>query len=122
MLPATSLVTVTDETFADLVLASDRPVVLDFWAEWCPHCKSVSRNLADLAVEFGDRLRIATINYDEHPVTGRAYRVMSLPTLLIFRDGELAGGVVGARPKSQLRQLLSTYVEGRAPTISSMSP
>ena len=106
---ATSIVTVTDATFADVVLASDRPVVLDFWADWCPHCKTVSRTLADLAVEFGDRLRIATIDYDEHPVTGREYRVMSLPTLLVFRDGEVTGGIVGARAKSQLRQLLATY-------------
>ena len=103
---ATSIVTVTDETFADVVLASDRPVVLDFWADWCPHCKTVSRTLADLAVEFGDRLRIATINYDEHPVTGRAFRVMSLPTLLVFRDGEPVQQMVGARAKRRLLQEL----------------
>jgi thioredoxin 1 len=98
------IATVTDDTFAEAVLGSDRPVVVDFWAEWCPPCKAISRSLADLAEEFGDQLSVATVNFDENPDAGRAYGVMSLPTLLVFRQGEVVGSIVGARPKTYLRQ------------------
>ncbi|WP_329105604.1 thioredoxin [Micromonospora sp. NBC_01699] len=106
-----AVVTVTDDTFAALVLAADRPVVVDFWAEWCPPCRAISKSLGELADEFGDRMTVATINTDENPTTTRAYRIMSLPTLLVFRRGELVGSTVGARPKSHLRQALSTHIE-----------
>ncbi|MCO1594520.1 thioredoxin [Micromonospora sp. RHAY321] len=99
-----SLVTVTDDTFAELVLASDRPVVVDFWAEWCPPCKAIERSLAELAGEFGDRMVVAKLNSDENPAATRRYGVMSLPTLLVFRRGEVVGSTVGSRPKSYLRQ------------------
>jgi thioredoxin 1 len=107
-MPSDLLVTVTDETFDRDVLASDRPVVVDFWAEWCPPCKAVSRTLAELAGEFGDRLAIVTLNSDDNPRTARAYRVQSLPTLLVFRDGQVTGSVIGARPKSVLRETIGT--------------
>jgi thioredoxin 1 len=103
--------TVTDASFADSVLASERPVVLDFWAEWCPHCPAMARALADLAPELGDRVLLATIDYDANPEVGRAYRIMSLPTLLVFRDGEVVGTIVGARPKSRLRQSILDLIE-----------
>ncbi|GHJ49368.1 thioredoxin [Catellatospora sp. TT07R-123] len=101
------LTAVTDATFAELVLAADRPVVLDFWAEWCPSCARISSSLTELADEFGDRLPILAIDADANPETMRAYKVMSLPTLLVFRDGELAGSLVGARPKAALRIALA---------------
>jgi thioredoxin 1 len=104
-----SLVTVTDDTFAEAVLASDRPVVVDFWAEWCPPCKAISQSLAELAEEFGDRMIVATLNSDENPNATRAYRVMSLPTLLVFRQGEVVASIVGSRPKNYLRQTLSAH-------------
>jgi thioredoxin 1 len=104
-----SLVTVTDGTFADTVLASDRPVVVDFWADWCPPCKVISKSLAELAGEFGDRIVVTTLNSDENPEATRTYGVMSLPTLLVFRQGEVVGSIVGARPKSYLRQALSEH-------------
>jgi thioredoxin 1 len=106
-----SLVTVTDDTFAQTVLASDRPVVVDFWAEWCPPCKMISRSLAELAEEFGDRMVVAKVNSDENPNTTRTYSVMSLPTLLVFRQGEVVASIVGARPKSYLRQTLSAHAQ-----------
>jgi thioredoxin 1 len=106
-----SLVTVTDDTFADMVLASDRPVVVDFWAEWCPPCRTISRSLAELAEEFGNQVVMATLNSDDNPNTTRTYRVMSLPTLLVFRRGEVVGSIVGSRPKSYLRQALSAHAE-----------
>jgi thioredoxin 1 len=106
------LVTVTDDTFAQTVLASDRPVVVDFWAEWCPPCKMISRRLAELAEEFGERLVVATLNSDDNPKATRTYGVMSLPTLLVFRHGEVVGSIVGSRPKTHLRQVLSAALAG----------
>jgi thioredoxin 1 len=111
MLQHALLTTVTDDTFAELVLANDRPVVVDVWAEWCPPCKMISRSLAELADEFRDTVDVVTLNADENPVTARAYGVMSLPTLLVFRNGELTATQVGARPKTQLRQLLAAAAE-----------
>jgi thioredoxin 1 len=107
------LSTVTDASFAEVVLASDLPVVVDVWAEWCPPCGPVSKILAELADEFAGRLVVATLNYDENPVTGQAYRVMSLPTLLFFRRGEVVSSIVGARPKTYLRQAMAMHLEGR---------
>jgi thioredoxin 1 len=104
------LVTATDDTFAETVLASDRPVVVDFWAEWCPPCRLISKSLAELAEEFGDRMVIAKINSDENPESSRTYGVLSLPTLLVFRDGEVVGSIVGSRPKSQLREALGAHL------------
>lgn len=105
-----SLTTVTDATFDSAVLAADRPVVVDFWADWCPPCRAISRSLAELADEFAGRLDIATINSDENPETTRRYGVMSLPTLLVFDRGELVGSIVGARPKNHLRAALGRHV------------
>ncbi|MCX4474680.1 thioredoxin [Micromonospora sp. NBC_01655] len=102
---------VTDATFAETVLAADRPVVVDFWAEWCPPCLAVSRSLAELAGEFGERLRVVTVDTDENPATARAYGVMSMPTLLMFRGGEVVGSIVGARPKNHLRLSFARHLE-----------
>jgi thioredoxin 1 len=101
-----SLITVTDETFAETVLAADRRVVVDFWAEWCPSCTAISKSLGELAEEFDGRIVVAQLNSDENPQTTLTYRVMSLPTLLVFRQGQVVDTVVGARPKSYLRQAL----------------
>ncbi|MEV6521088.1 thioredoxin domain-containing protein [Longispora sp. NPDC051575] len=103
------LVTVTDETFAASVLASDLPVVVDFWAEWCPPCRKISHTLAELAVEFEGRMVFAALNSDENPRTTRDHRVMSLPTLLVFRGGVVVGSIVGARPKGYLRDALGAH-------------
>jgi len=105
------LVTVTDNTFTETVLASDRPVVVDFWAEWCPPCRVISKSLAELAEEFGERIGIVTLNSDDNPQTTRTYGVMSLPTLLVFRHGEVVGSIVGSRPKAYLRQALSAHAD-----------
>ncbi|RKN48467.1 thioredoxin [Micromonospora endolithica] len=107
-----SLTVVTDDTFASVVLAADRPVVVDFWAEWCPPCTAISRSLAELAEEFAGRMIVATLDTDENPETTRAHGVMSLPTLLVFHRGEVVGSIVGARPKHHLRQSLSRHLAG----------
>jgi thioredoxin 1 len=102
-----SLITVTDATFAEVVLSSSRPVVVDFWAEWCPPCRPVARILDELAAEFDGQVTVAKINSDENPEATRAYRVLSLPTLLFVRDGAVVRTIVGARPKSHFRQALT---------------
>ncbi|GAA3343277.1 thioredoxin [Amorphoplanes nipponensis] len=107
---ADPLTEVTDDTFAALVLGNPLPVVVDFWAEWCPPCGPVARTLAELAGEFPG-VAIMQLNADENPVTMRTYRVLSMPTLLFFRGGVVVHTIVGARPKSQLRQALSGAFE-----------
>jgi thioredoxin 1 len=106
-MPETDLITLTDATFADTVRDGGLPLVVDFWAEWCPPCGPMARTLAELAPEFAGRLRIAKLNADENPQTTRDYRVLSMPTLLFFTGGSLTGSLVGLRPKSVLRQALS---------------
>ncbi|HEY0697220.1 MAG TPA: thioredoxin [Micromonospora sp.] len=108
---AGTLITVTDASFAETVLAADRPVVVEVWAEWCPPCVKIAPILAELAAEFGDRMTIAKLNADENPQTTRAYRVVSVPTLLVFRGGEVVGTIVGAKPKAALRELILGYAE-----------
>ncbi|GAB2580361.1 thioredoxin [Paractinoplanes abujensis] len=93
---------VTDATFVSHVLQSDRPVLVDFWAEWCAPCKKVDPLLAEIAKEMGDKVEIVQVNIDENPETTRAYRVMSVPTLTIFKGGEPVSSVTGAKPKSAL--------------------
>ena len=102
---------VTDETFASTVLGSDRPVLVDFWAEWCPPCHRIAPVLVELAAEFGDSVRIVKLDSDNNPLVVRAYGVMSMPTLMMFRGGEAVGAIIGARPISQLREFIRTYVE-----------
>ena len=106
-----AVVPVTDGTFADTVLSSDLPVLVDVWAAWCPPCAAIARSLAELAGEFAGRARIVAVDADENPQTILGYQIRAMPTLLLFRGGELVGTVVGARPKSALRDLLTNLVE-----------
>ncbi len=97
---------VTDASFTSDVLQSETPVLVDFWAEWCAPCKKVSPLLEEIATEMGDRVRIVKVNIDENPETARAYRVMSVPTLTVFKGGQPVQSVAGARPKGDLVTLI----------------
>ncbi|MDQ7907039.1 thioredoxin [Phytohabitans sp. ZYX-F-186] len=97
---------VTDASFTSDVLQSETPVLVDFWAEWCAPCKKVSPLLEEIANEMGDRVRIVKVNIDENPETARAYRIMSVPTLTVFKGGQPVQSVAGARPKGDLVKLI----------------
>ncbi len=94
---------VTDETFSTDVLKSGKPVLVDFWAEWCGPCRSIAPSLEALAEEYGDKLEVVKVNIDENPMTPTQYGVRGIPTLLIFKDGQVAAQQVGAAPKSALK-------------------
>jgi len=99
---------VTDANFASDVLQADTPVLVDFWAEWCAPCRKVELVLEEIANEMGDKVRIVKMNIDENPETARTYRVMSVPTLTVFKDGEPVQSVAGAKPKSDLVRLIES--------------
>ena len=103
MIADTALVrSVTDETFERDVLAAPGPVLVDFWAQWCPPCHMIAPVLEKVALERAGVLTIMTMNYDENPVTGARYKVMSLPTLLLFTGGEPVASFIGAQPSARL--------------------
>ncbi len=99
---------VTDDTFDTDVLNSGKPVLVDFWAEWCGPCKQIAPSLEDMATDMGDKLTIAKLNIDENPSVPQKFNVRGIPTLMLFKDGELAATKVGALPKSKLYE----WVEG----------
>ena len=103
MITDTDLVrSVTDETFEQDVLTAPGPVLVDFWAQWCPPCHMIAPVLEKIALGRADALTIRSMDYDANPLTGARYRVLSLPTLLLFVDGEPVASIVGAQPKSRL--------------------
>ena len=100
-----SVQTITKENFDELVLRSDKPVLLDFWAPWCGPCRMVSPLVDEIAEERGD-IVVGKVNVDEQPELSMRFGVMSIPTLLVFKGGELVQTAVGARPKEELLALL----------------
>ena len=101
---------VTDATFPTDVLASDKPVLVDFWAEWCGPCKMVSPVLEEIANEHGEKLQIVKLNIDENPETARAYSVLSIPTMSVFQNGQVVKSIVGAKPKAALLRDLAEFL------------
>lgn len=107
---ATQPLTLTDESFEAAVAQSDEPVLVDFWAPWCGPCNMVAPVIEALAGEYEGKARIAKVNVDENPQVSRRLNIRSIPTLMVFKDGELVETVVGARPKAQLEELLEAHI------------
>ena len=99
---------VTDASFQSDVLESDKPVLVDFWAEWCGPCRMIGPALEEISEELSDKLTVAKINIDENPETPGQFGVRGIPTMILFKNGQAAAQKVGAAPKGQLQQ----WVEG----------
>ncbi|MGH3884579.1 MAG: thioredoxin [Pseudonocardiaceae bacterium] len=104
-----STVIVTDKSFADDVLGSDKPVLVDFWASWCGPCKMVAPVLEEIASEH-EKITIAKMDIDANPSTPRDYKIMSIPTMILFSDGKPVKQIVGAKAKDALLQDLADYI------------
>ncbi len=103
-----NIVHVTDDSFETDVLRSDQPVLVDYWAEWCGPCRMIAPIIDEVSSEYAGRLRVAKLNIDENPVTPPKFGIRGIPTLMIFRDGNVAATKVGAMSKSQL----TAFIDG----------
>lgn len=107
---AKNIITVNDSTFDEQVIASDLPVLVDFWAEWCGPCKMITPILEEISDEKDGKLTIAKLNVDDALNTARRYEVMSIPTLILFKEGQPVARIVGAKPKGQLLADLENHL------------
>ena len=102
--------TVTDATFDTEVLKSEKPVVVDYWAEWCGPCRMVAPVLEEIATEHADKINVVKINIDENPQVAQRYGILQIPTLNVFANGEVVKQVIGAKPKSALLKDLAEFI------------
>jgi thioredoxin 1 len=101
---------VTDSSFESDVLKSSKPVLVDYWAEWCGPCRQVAPVLAEIAKEYASKIDIVKLNVDENPEVVRTYGIMNIPTLTVFKDGQVVKEIVGAKPKSALLRELEEFL------------
>ncbi len=104
------IVQLADDTFEKEVLQADVPVLVDYWAEWCGPCKAIAPVLDEIADEYGDRLKIAKLNIDDNPDTPPAYGIRGIPTLMLFKNGEVEATKMGAVSKSQLTAFIDSNI------------
>jgi thioredoxin 1 len=104
------VVHITDASFEDQVVKAGKPVLIDFWAEWCGPCKMIAPMLDEIAAEYHDKLTIAKLNIDENPKTPQRFNVRSIPTLILFKNGRVEGQKVGTQRKSDLAAFLDSKI------------
>ena len=105
-----SIVQLSDDNFEEEVLKSSQPVLVDYWAEWCGPCKSIAPLLGEVANEYADKIKVAKLNIDDNPKTPPSYGIRGIPTLMLFKDGEVKSTKVGALSKSQLTSFLNENI------------
>tara|TARA_E500000331_G_scaffold48663_1_gene41733 strand:+ start:301 stop:621 length:321 start_codon:yes stop_codon:yes gene_type:complete len=101
---------VSDDSFENDVLGAEGPVLVDFWAEWCGPCKQIGPSLEEISEEMGDAITVAKVNIDDNPMTPSKYGVRGIPTLMLFKDGQVAATKVGALPKGKLLEWIQSSV------------
>ncbi len=107
---ADGIVTLSDTTFDEEVKGASEPILVDFWAEWCGPCKMIASTLEELSRDYAGKLKIAKLNVDDNPDVARRFEVMSIPTLILFKDGEPQTKIIGAKPKGALLEEISSYL------------
>ena len=103
-----NIINVTDSTFESLVLKSEMPALVDFWASWCAPCRAIAPIVDEMAQEYTGKLRVVKVNVDDNPATPGKYGVRGIPTLILFKDGKVVDQLVGAVPRNQIKELIET--------------
>ena len=101
----------TDINFKEEVLSSANPVLVDFWAPWCMPCRMIAPSVEAIANQYKEKLKVCKVNVDESPETATKYKIISIPTLCVFKDGKVVDQVVGALPKNEIEKMVKSHIE-----------